>query len=223
MTENNSPLPEKPIEKLDHHPEMAIDNLPNRLTIFRILLIPFVVGPLLLINTHQFTSAHHFFGWLAAFAFGAASITDFLDGYIARKRGLVTVFGSFLDPVADKFLVVSSLIMLQALGRVPTVLVIILVLRELYMTSLRLLATSEGINVPVNKMGKWKTTTQMIGIPLLMTPDRWLQIPFGAIGIISIYIAAFLSVYSAVVYSAKLLKKLKVKRMQKKASTDINH
>ena len=89
-----------------------IDNLPNRLTFFRILLVPIVVSTLMLIKGNfNWVQPHlKFLSYLAAWTFVAASLTDILDGYIARRRKLVTVFGSFLDPIADKFLVVSSLI-----------------------------------------------------------------------------------------------------------------
>ena len=97
-------------------------------------------------------------GWAAAWIFVIASITDFLDGFIARKRKIVTVFGSFLDPIADKFLVVSSIIMLQALGRIPVLIVIVLVLREFYITSLRLLAGDRGLVIPCRPTRKMENS-----------------------------------------------------------------
>lgn len=199
--------------------DLEIDNLPNRLTLFRVLLIPIVIGSLTLAGS-DFAFLNDelisLLGWIAAWTFAAASITDFFDGFIARKRGIVTVFGSFLDPIADKFLTVSSLIMLQALGRIPAILVIILVLREMYMTSLRLLASHEGIVVPVNDMGKWKTATQMVGIPMLMCNEKWWIIPFPQIGISLIYIASILSLWSAISYSVSMISKLKADRLAKK-------
>ena len=147
-------------------------------------------------------------GWLCAFA----SITDFFDGYIARKRNIVTVFGSFLDPIADKFLIVSSLIMLATLGRVHVTIAIILVLREMYITSLRLLASSEGIVVPVDKLGKWKTFAQMVAVPWLMANQTWYVFNLQLLGTILIYIAAFLSLLSAFQYTASLIQKLKISR-----------
>ena len=198
--------------------DLEIDNLPNRLTIFRILLIPIVCACLLTVkyDFKIFSNYKALMGWVSGWLFTIASVTDFFDGYIARKRNIVTVFGSFLDPIADKFLVVSSLILLGSLDRIPIVLVIILVLREMYMTSLRLLAMNEGLNVPVNQFGKWKTFIQMAGIPMLMAYEDWHIIPMGLIGIILIYIASFLSLYSAFDYSFGLVKKLKKKRMIKK-------
>src|SRR5690606_7729726 len=115
--------------------DLEIDNLPNRLTIFRILLIPIVLGAFYLTGTDYISEEWKAIcGQIAAWTFAAASITDFFDGHIARKRNIVTVFGSFLDPIADKFLTVSSLIMLGSLGKIPAIIVIILVLREMFMT-----------------------------------------------------------------------------------------
>jgi CDP-diacylglycerol--glycerol-3-phosphate 3-phosphatidyltransferase len=151
-------------------------------------------------------------GYVAGWTFVAASITDFFDGYIARKRGIVTVFGSFLDPIADKFLVVSSLILLGELERIHSIVVLILVLREMYITSLRLLASERGLRVPVGQLGKWKTAVQMVGIPLLMANDKPWGIPMSLIGTICIYLASIFSLYSALEYSLGLIKKIKMKR-----------
>ncbi|MFN8369283.1 MAG: CDP-alcohol phosphatidyltransferase family protein [Bacteriovoracaceae bacterium] len=128
--------------------------------------------------------------WLSGWTFGVAGIR-FFDGYIARKRNLITMFGSFLDPIADKFLVVSSLVVLLYLGRVDVFVVIILVLRELYMTSLRLLAQNEGLSVPVNNIGKFKTATQMAGIPFLMTNDSLFGISLPVLGEILLFMQLF--------------------------------
>lgn len=198
--------------------DLQIDNLPNRLTIFRVALIPIVLL-LLYIGESDLDGVLEYkslLGWTAGWIFALASITDFFDGYIARKRNIVTVFGSFLDPIADKFLTVSSLIMLQSLGRVPTIVVIVLVLREMYMTSLRLLANNEGVSVPVNEMGKWKTATQMVGIPLLMANEDWMSIPLPLLGSSLIYIACVLSLWSAIHYTFNMIQKLKQKRVLKK-------
>lgn len=198
--------------------EWDIDNLPNRLTIFRLILVPLVVTALMF-NLDFFDIDQELrstFGWTAAWIFVAASITDFFDGYIARKRKIVTVFGSFLDPIADKFLVVSSILMLQALDRIPVLLVIVLVLREFYITSLRLLAGDRGFKIPVGQMGKWKTAAQMVGIPMLMANEPGLGIPFPIIGTVAIYISVIISVYSATDYSLTLLKKIREHRKEKK-------
>ena len=136
--------------------------------------------------------------------------------YFARKEKIVTVLGSFLDPMADKFLVVSSLIMLQALGRIHPIIVIVLVLREMYVTSLLLLAMSEGFSVPVENLGKWKTTFQMIGVPLLMGNEIWMGIPIPDIGDFCIYVAVFLSLLSSINYSIGMVRNLKITRLNKR-------
>ncbi len=200
---------------------LEIDNLPNRITIVRILLVPIVVC-FLALKSSDFAwisdSIKVQMGWIAAWIFIVASITDFLDGHIARKKNIITMFGSFLDPIADKFLIVSALIMLQATNSIPAVIVVILVLREVYMTSLRLLARSEGLGIPVSSLGKWKTATQMIGIPFLMAAGTPWGIPMALIGTIFIYLASFLSLFSALMYSYKLMKGIKNNIKQRRAA-----
>lgn len=196
----------------DH--EWEIDNLPNRLTLFRIILIPIILLSLFMQTTQWPWFAHHpfFLNYMAAWTFVAASITDYFDGYFARKMKIVTIFGSFLDPIADKFLVISSLIMLLFLHRIHVLIVLILVLREMYITALRLLAMEKGFTVPVGTLGKWKTATQMVGIPLLMAYDSPFGINMPFIGTLAIYLASLFSLYSALEYSFHFLKKINKKR-----------
>jgi CDP-diacylglycerol--glycerol-3-phosphate 3-phosphatidyltransferase len=202
-----------------HHPnEWEIDNLPNRLTMFRVVLIPIILLSLILVQYQIKIDKEVYLpikllNYIAAWTFVAASITDFFDGYIARKRKIVTVFGSFLDPIADKFLVISSLIMLLALNRIHVVIVLILVLREMYITALRLLAMEKGLSVPVGTLGKWKTATQMVGVPLLMAHDFPWGIDMPLLGTIAIYLAALFSIYSALEYSLGFIRKVqKIRR-----------
>jgi CDP-diacylglycerol--glycerol-3-phosphate 3-phosphatidyltransferase len=198
--------------------DLEIDNLPNRLTFFRMLMIPVVVTALYFSEETppSLSQFQGYFGHIACWIFVIASITDFLDGYIARKRNIVTVFGSFLDPIADKFLVVSGLLMLLALDRVHPVVVIILVLREMYMTSLRLLALTEEVEIPVSSLGKWKTASQMVAMPMLMIYENFLGMNLPLIGTVLIYISAILSFWSALRYSVSMIRKLKAKRAEKK-------
>jgi CDP-diacylglycerol--glycerol-3-phosphate 3-phosphatidyltransferase len=198
--------------------EWEIDNLPNRLTMFRVILIPIIIFSLFSVQMkYEWALPHtNLLNYIAAWTFVAASITDFLDGFIARKKNIVTVFGSFLDPIADKFLVISALIMLQALDRVNVLLVLILVLREMYITALRLLAMEKGISVPVGTLGKWKTATQMVGIPLLMANDIPWGLDMPLLGTIAIFLAAIFSTYSATEYSLGLIKKIQKIRREKK-------
>lgn len=204
--------------------EWDIDNLPNRLTIFRVILIPIILVSLFLttLNRPEINIHIKLLNYIAAWTFVAASITDFFDGYLARKMNIVTVFGSFLDPIADKFLVISSLIMLLALGRIHVLVVQILVIRELYITALRLLAMEKGFTVPVGTLGKWKTAAQMIGIPFIMTNDVFLGIDMPLIGTIAIMLASIFSLYSALEYSLSFLKKVqKIIKERKRIKKDM--
>ena len=198
--------------------EWEIDNLPNRLTMFRVILIPIIIFSMYSVEIHYEWAAAHtkLLNYIAAWTFVIASITDFLDGFIARKKNIVTVFGSFLDPIADKFLVISALIMLSAMNRVHVLVVLILVLREMYITALRLLAMEKGISVPVGTLGKWKTATQMVGIPLLMANDAPWGLDMPLLGTIAIYLASIFSLYSAFEYSIGLIRKIKKIRKEKK-------
>lgn len=201
--------------------EWEIDNLPNRLTMFRVVLIPIIIFSMYSVQVNYEWAGQHtmLLNYIAAWTFVAASITDFLDGFIARRKNIVTIFGSFLDPIADKFLVISALIMLQAMNRVNVLVVLILVLREMYITALRLLAMEKGISVPVGTLGKWKTATQMVGVPLLMANDVPWGINMPLLGTIAIYLASIFSLYSAGEYSVGLIGKIKkirkVKKLQK--------
>jgi CDP-diacylglycerol--glycerol-3-phosphate 3-phosphatidyltransferase len=201
-----------------HSNEWEIDNLPNRLTMFRVILIPIIVFSMFsVLEGYEWAKNHtKLLNYTAAWTFVAASITDFLDGFIARKKNIVTIFGSFLDPIADKFLVISALIMLLSLERINVLVVVILVLREMYITALRLLAMEKGISVPVGTLGKWKTATQMVGIPLLLAYDIPWGIDMPLIGTIAIYLASVFSLYSALEYSLGLIKKIQKIRKEKK-------
>jgi len=206
--------------------EWEIDNLPNRLTMLRVILIPIILFSLFFTQS-KFTWAIEnikLLNYIAAWTFVAASITDFFDGHIARKKNIITVFGSFLDPIADKFLVISTLIMLLALNRVHVLIVLVLVLREMYITALRLLAMEKGLNVPVGTLGKWKTAAQMVGIPFLMANDIPLGINMPLLGTIAIYLASLFSLYSALEYSVGLIVKIKkirkeIKQKKKEAKS----
>lgn len=133
-----------------------IVNVPNLLTLFRIVLIPVCCG---LIYDGSPRSC-----LLAFVVFAVASVTDWLDGYIARKRNLVSLTGKFLDPLADKLLVMAVLVFLVALGRVEQWLVVIIIAREISITSLRALAASEGMVIAAGEGGKLKTAFQMVGL-----------------------------------------------------------
>ena len=135
-------------------------NLPNKLTLLRIILVPFFIGALLI------NFQYHYL--VALLIFIIASITDMLDGKIARKRNLITDFGKFCDPLADKILVTSSLLCFIELGLCGSIPVIIVLFREFAVTSIRLLAATDGKVVAANIWGKVKTVTQIIAIILVL-------------------------------------------------------
>ncbi len=132
-------------------------NLPNKLTLLRIVLVPFFVFFLL-------AGGGGAFNLTALLVFAVASLTDMLDGKIARSRGLITTFGKLMDPLADKILVMSAMICFVALGLAPAWVVILILTREFLVTSLRLIAAGEGRVIAADKWGKIKTVTQMIWI-----------------------------------------------------------
>src|SRR5512145_2251905 len=135
-------------------------NLPNLLTLARVAVIPLLVM-LMLSDSREA-------GFWAAALFGAAAVTDFIDGWLARKWGVVTVLGKFLDPLADKLIVLAALIMLIPHGRVPAWAVFALLAREIIVTGLRSVASSEGIVIDASELGKYKTIYQMAAIPGLL-------------------------------------------------------
>lgn len=184
--------------------ELSFNNAPNLLTLLRIALVPVVVGLLFLQQP----------GWdfAAALLFGIASATDYLDGYLARSRQQVTVYGKLMDPLADKFLVVSCVIMLQHLGRIHPVVVMLLICRELAITGLRALASAEGVVIAASDGAKWKTATQMIAIPLIMAKDFLPGLPLYPVGLALLYFSLALSLWSAKDYVVGFFKGLKESR-----------
>jgi len=135
-------------------------NLPNLLTLGRVAAIPVVV--VLMFSDSRIS------GMWAASIFGIAAVTDFVDGWLARKWGVVTVLGKFLDPLADKLIVMAALIMLIPLDRVPAWAVFMILAREMIITALRSIASTEGIVIDASELGKYKTIYQMVAIPGLM-------------------------------------------------------
>ena len=135
-------------------------NLPNKLTLVRIILTPFYLAAMLLDFDYHFL--------VAAAIFVVASVTDFLDGNIARKRNIVTTFGKLCDPLADKMLVTAALLAFMDLGVCNIWIVMIILTREFLVTSFRLVATSQGIVIPAGIMGKVKTVSQMVFSIIIM-------------------------------------------------------
>lgn len=174
-------------------------NLPTVLTLSRIILIPVFV-----VVTYQ----HPFWG---AAIFSIASITDFLDGYLARRSGQVTRFGIILDPLADKFLIISALVVLVDMARLDAWMAIVIIVREFFVTGLRVVALSKDIIIPAEVGGKLKTTSQITAILCLILTGSILDnlpVDLYDIGIVFIWIALVLSVISGIQYTVSFWKKM---------------
>lgn len=169
-----------------------ISNLPNTLSTMRLVLIPAVV--ICLYFPGRLGS------FLAALFFGLAAITDLLDGFYARRYKVVTPLGKFLDPLADKLLVSATMIMLVALGRIPTWIVILIVGREMAVTGLRGIAVIEGKVIEASSLGKYKTIFQSVALICLSLHYRYLKVDFHAVGMIFLWGALILTMWSGWVY-----------------------
>lgn len=170
-------------------------NIANQLTVLRIILIPIFIL--------FFVLEWGYGDIIAAAIFVIASLTDFLDGYLARKYNLVSNFGKIMDPFADKLLVLTALIYLAIDYRIPGWIVIIIIGRELLVTSLRALAADKGVIVAARKLGKYKTAFQMVSIVFLI-------IGIHLLGLIMLYVALGLTIWSLVDYIVELNKVIKI-------------
>ncbi len=174
-------------------------NLPNKLTTLRVILIPFFVAVLL-----WESGQNQALRYAAAAIFVIASLTDLLDGKIARRYHLVTNFGKFMDPLADKLLVCSALICLIELGQLPAWMVIVIISREFIISGFRLVASDNGVVIAASYWGKFKTTFQMVAVILLI-----LRIPaLFVVTRLCVWTALILTVVSLVDYIAKNYKVL---------------
>jgi CDP-diacylglycerol--glycerol-3-phosphate 3-phosphatidyltransferase len=188
-------------------------NLPNMLTLARIAAIPVVMA----------------FIWggepedcvIAAWLYSAATLTDFFDGWLARRRGLVTVMGKFLDPLADKLIVMAMLVMLIPLHRVGASLVILILSREITVTGLRAVASIEGLVIPAGEDGKAKTALQMLGVLCLLIHYPYevyffgvypAVVDFHSVGLVVLGFSVFFSVTSALTYFRAFFGALDAKR-----------
>lgn len=171
-------------------------NLPNIITLSRIVLIPFFIF---------LTPINPIVG---ALVFAIASGTDFVDGYIARKKGQITRFGIILDPIADKFLVISALILLVDMARLSAWIAIVIIVREFLVTVLRVTALSKDIVIPAETGGKWKTAFQIAAILCLLTDLSIGPIDLYDLGTAFIWIALILAVVSGLQYTIVFWKRL---------------
>ena len=174
-------------------------NLPNKLAILRIILvIPFVIFLSLALEFSEIIGISIMLRIFAAIIFVGAAITDYYDGKIARKYNMITNLGKLLDPLADKILVISALITFAKFNQISLWFVIIIIFRELLITGLRSIVAAEGVVIAADKLGKWKTATQMVALMLIIL------IPFSFIvNNILLIIPLILTVVSGVEYVVK--------------------
>ena len=168
-------------------------NLPNKLTIIRVLFIPIMVA------LYYFDPAKETLNWysyLIAGLFVLASFTDFLDGYLARKHNLITTFGKFLDPLADKLLVMFALLALLDMEIIPMWAVLVILSREFIGTGIRLVSADEGRVIAASRLGKYKTASTMVALILLL-------VHVELYGLILLYIGVALTVISGLEYLIK--------------------
>ncbi|MCA9774785.1 MAG: CDP-diacylglycerol--glycerol-3-phosphate 3-phosphatidyltransferase [Myxococcales bacterium] len=179
-------------------------NIANLVTILRVAFVPLIVW--LLHDPTPLTSA------LAALVFALASVTDALDGYLARKFNLQSALGAFLDPLADKLLVMAVLIMLVSLDRVGPVLPIVILTRELFVTGLRSIAVEEGVVIPAGELGKYKMLLQIFAIFSLCMHHNYFGVDFHFGGMYYLWLATILAIWSGVEYTVNFLRELQATR-----------
>ncbi len=167
-------------------------NLPNKITLFRIFVIPLIV--LFLINPSPLSNL------LAALVFSFAAITDWLDGHLARTTNQVTELGKLLDPIADKLLILSAMVPLVALHRLPAWIAVIILAREFAVSGLRSLAALKGVVIPADTLGKYKVGAEIAGILFLILNWNFLFVSFHVIGNIAMFIAMLLALVSGFLY-----------------------
>lgn len=165
-------------------------NIANKVTVLRLLLIP-----VFLVLYYNYGTTYN----IAAIVFVIASLTDAIDGHLARSRNLVTTFGKFVDPLVDKLLTMAAFVVLVESGIIPAWAVIIIIARELIITGFRTLAADKGITIAASKWGKLKTTSQMISLVLLLLNNTSLN----KIGVYVFYIAVLLTIISGLDYIVK--------------------
>ncbi len=183
------------MEKLDRR---QILSLPNGVTIIRVIAIPIIL--LLLFSSGRFYQI------ITALLFLLVAVTDTLDGYLARRYGMVTTLGKFLDPLADKLLIVTALIALIPAREIPFWMVIVIVGREISVTGLRGIAVSQGIVISASILGKYKTVLEVASITCLILNGRYFSIDFYWVGMGLLWIALIFAVLSGIDYFKKFLR-----------------
>jgi CDP-diacylglycerol--glycerol-3-phosphate 3-phosphatidyltransferase len=169
------------------------NNLPMVLTYARAGAAPIILGILM--------SGWSFAGWLSAVLFALASLTDWLDGYFARRYKVESNMGRFMDPIADKILVLGAIVMLLAMGRVDPVMVFLFLARDIFIGGIRSVAAANNLIIAAKPFGKWKTAFQMVAIPCLLVYEPLFGIPIGDVGYFGLWISVGLSLISGAEYT----------------------
>jgi len=191
-------------------------NLPNLLTMGRVVVIPIVLW-LMAQNTREGN-------FWATILYSLAAITDFVDGYLARRMGLTSVLGKFLDPLADKLIVLAALVMMVELGHAPAWAVIIITARELSITALRTIAISEGVVMEASRGGKDKTAVQMVALVALILHDTYVldwgfysaAVDLNSVGLVMLYLSVFFAITSAGEYISLFVAAVEAKEKREK-------
>jgi CDP-diacylglycerol--glycerol-3-phosphate 3-phosphatidyltransferase len=186
----------------DSVPNGWLKRLPNKLTLARIASIPF----LLIVYPLDFYAIKI----LCALVFAFAAATDYFDGYLARKYESVTPLGALLDPIADKMLVAAALVLLAHARSVPPLLAGVMICRDIGVSGLRLLALEQRLTIEVSDFGKWKTVLQDVAIVCLMINERLFDLPLRGVGMLTLWAALVLSLYSAWMYGRSFWEKAKI-------------
>jgi len=195
---------EQPLPGMPGAHSSPLNTLPNKLTLLRIACTPVMVLLLFFLARTGFSGAYgKSLSFLAAFLFGLASVTDLLDGFLARRRKMVTNFGKHFDPLADKLLVSATLIMLIPLGRVEAWMVLVIVGREIAVTGLRGIASSEGVILTPTEMSKKKMVFQIVAILGLLLHYEYFGIDFHGIGMFFMWLAVAVTLWSGIMYFRK--------------------
>ena len=185
------------MEKLNRHQVLT---LPNALTIIRVLAIPIIL--LLLFYPERV------YQLITALFFLLVAVTDTLDGYLARRRGIVTTLGTFLDPLADKLLIVTALIALVPARGIPVWMVIVIVGREIAVTGLRGIAVSQDIVISASALGKYKTVFEVACIFFLIFKEKFLSIDLHWVGMVLLWVALVMAGLSGIDYFKKFIKSI---------------
>ncbi|MBX7149725.1 CDP-diacylglycerol--glycerol-3-phosphate 3-phosphatidyltransferase [bacterium] len=188
-------------------------SLPNLLTYFRIVVIPVLMVMMMVQGDHRTLLFNQWMGFFSALLFILAGITDVIDGHLARKYGQVSIIGKFLDPMADKLIMMAVMVLMIPMGRLPAWLVVLLLFRETLITGLRSVAAGEGIIIDADKLGKKKTICFNIGLSALLIyyPLPYLHTSAYTVGWFAMILGSVLSLISGYFYMSRFFKEMSQK------------